>query len=289
MGRDSLAAVAFGPEGLTFRKYPFHGASVREQPLVPISAIAEVIPDWLPPAIMTNDGEFLFIDTTLKEPLVAWAEGHGLPLVNRQDPWEYLLDPFLDTEYTQEADLRDRALLAEMGISDAETTAWRARVSGRMEALTVASWEWVHYGLYDVLFATKTFHPWNGLLHAQPFYDEVMAVARRGGTWPWQPGERYQSGSPEADPGAEAGALEVHVAGGGPLLKPRAFVTISLGDGCFASQTAARGIARWERIRPGEYHVTASTLGWFQPFKMVHGQAAVTPGGTTVVTLVPES
>lgn len=289
-----LDRVVFTPEGLKFERYPFRGASVRKRPLVPLSAIAEVLPLDFPPAILTQDGEFLFLSAEHRQPLIAWARTHGLPLMNRRDPWGWLLNPFLDTEFSEAEHAQDLVTLAEMGIPPEETARWRKRVEPRMMALTAATWEWVDYGLFDLLWATRSFSLSDGWLRPQPFYDAVMEVARRGGSWPASEKDLTPPPTPVPADGEPAGALEVRVRDAqGRSIGP-VFVSASTGanedcdDGGSVDKTGERGSVRWTRLKPGRYRIFATDMDLkVSPSRYWRAFTDVTAGETTTVTLDP--
>lgn len=172
-------AVAFEAGAVRFKRYPFRGASVPG--LVPATRVQEVYPRW--PALFTTEGEFLFVPAADREALAEWAQAHQVPCLDREDPWERLLAPFLDTEYTEAAAASDEAALAAMGLGPETVAAWRSRLEGRMTWSVCFTYEWIALGLLDLLLATHALSL-DGWWRPGRFYDAVMAVARHGPTSP---------------------------------------------------------------------------------------------------------
>jgi len=112
--------------------------------------------------------------------LQAYCRQYDVPFTQRYDVWSDLLEPFLDTEFEVEHQESTRKRLRERGLlSDVEIDAIRAKVEDRMLRRTVLTWEWVHYGLYDVLLAVKPRLP-IARRRWLAFYSEAMEICLRG-------------------------------------------------------------------------------------------------------------
>ncbi len=151
--------------------YPFPRSS-----RVPASAITQVCVGWAPPALRTIEGEFVFVAAPTVRVLAEFAMRHRIPFVRREDVWALVLEVFLDTEFGPENDARTLRRLGELGIDREEVERVRRRVRGSMVALTAWTWEWIHYGLFDVLEVMRPFDP--------QFYRYAMGLADRGATTP---------------------------------------------------------------------------------------------------------
>ncbi len=165
---------------VTLPRYPFPARKTR---VLERGDISEII-DWYPPAIVTKGGEVLLASRTELESLKTFCREHGIPFTRRYDVWADLLDPFLDTELSSEDQAANRKRLKERGsLTDAEIDAIRAKVDKRMMWMTVATWEWQHYGLYDVLSAMKPKF-FSGRASWRSFYAQAMKIALRSETFP---------------------------------------------------------------------------------------------------------
>lgn len=115
--------------------------------------IAEVRLNRWPPEVVLNDGRIGFVDARHRRDLRSFARLHGVPEVVRDDVWADLTEPFLDTGHSEAAEAAGRQRLAANGLGAEEVTAIRGCVGPLMTMMTVMTWEWCHYGLYDVLIA----------------------------------------------------------------------------------------------------------------------------------------
>lgn len=171
--RDWDAEPAAG--GLRLVRYPF-GAAER---LIPWGEVTEVCVGWAPPAVRVRSGEYLFVPATRVEALATHAAAHGVPFVERRDLWSLILDPFLDTEHGPEWDEKLLQNLEAEGVTRAETLALRQDLERPMLSLTAATWEWVHYGLFDALLVKRPATPL-GRADFEAFCARAFALADRG-------------------------------------------------------------------------------------------------------------
>lgn len=148
--------------------YPFARAARPSR--IPAESLTEICVGWAPPAVRTREGEFLFIEAPHAAQLAAFGERNGVPFVRREDVWSLILEPFLDTEFGADARERTLARLGACGVPRDEVASIRERVEWRMLALTAVTWEWVYYGLYDVLT----------VMRSTDFYAYAMRIADRG-------------------------------------------------------------------------------------------------------------
>lgn len=162
-------------DGLTLERYRF-GAASR---VVPASDIGEVCVAWWPPTVRTRSGEYVFVPAARARPLADLATAHDIPFVQRIDVWSLVLEEFLDTEFTPEQQERTLVALEDNGVTRAETMRWRKLVGKRMLWLTVCTWEWVYYGIYDVLTAMRPFTFTTGWTFER-FRSEAQQLADRG-------------------------------------------------------------------------------------------------------------
>ncbi len=173
--------VRFEPRALVLEGYPFErggrGARLEAGELVDVSV------GWFPPAVLTRDGEFVFVPATRAGELRAFALEHRLPFVRRLDVWSLLLEPFLDTELTEESSESIYRVLEQHQVPRREADQVREALKFRMLMLTAVSWEWQHYGMFDALWQMKGFPFLSGWTFAR-FYDYAMSLAGRGSVKP---------------------------------------------------------------------------------------------------------
>jgi hypothetical protein len=177
--------VEFRDAEVAFRAYPFAPASVYPGGVVSCSDIREALPEMWPPEIRTQSGEVLFVPATQKDQLLAAAARHALPIVRRIDVWALILEPFLDTEFSEQSQQRTIEILHENGISRELCEALRQEFEPAMYHYNFATflWEWVHLGLYDLFSAMSSVS--SNLLAGRKgrsfatFYWEAMEIANR--------------------------------------------------------------------------------------------------------------
>jgi hypothetical protein len=160
------------PDGLLLEPDPFS----RARRIVPAQLITQVCIGWWPSSVRLSSGEYLFVPQRLMRQLADLAQAHQVPFVHRADLWSWILEPFLDTEFSLEARARTLELLEQNRVEEAELEAIRARVGERMMTMTTVSWEWNHYGLFDVLCAMRA----QGESRFAAFKAEAFAIADRG-------------------------------------------------------------------------------------------------------------
>ena len=131
------------------------------------------------PCLLEVGKDFVFVSKEREDDLRAFAKTHALPERHAAFTWDFLLEPFLDTELTHEHHARLFERLAERGLSRKEVLAVREEVAGPMYHYNfhLKVWEWAGFGLYDVL----------SVMHAvlrpaafADFYWRAMAIEHRG-------------------------------------------------------------------------------------------------------------
>lgn len=141
--------------------------------------ITEICVGWFPPTVRLTTGEFAAVDARQARELAGWAERHGVAFVRRVDVWSLLLEPFLDTEFSATDQARTLQVLHANGMDANQVEELRREVERPMLALTALTWEWCHYGLFDVLAAMQV----PLLLHPERyrmFVERAMQIADLG-------------------------------------------------------------------------------------------------------------
>jgi predicted metal-dependent HD superfamily phosphohydrolase len=113
--------------------------------------ITEVCLSRFPPEVHLKSGRIGFVTKASEPSLAQFALRHGVPAVVRTDVWSCLLEPFLDTEMSSSHAARIATQLRSSGFSPKEVHAIRRFVGPAMLALTAETWEWMHYGLMDLI------------------------------------------------------------------------------------------------------------------------------------------
>lgn len=87
-----------------------------------------------------------------------FASTNAIPTIHRPDIWDWILEPFLDTVFTEETDKRINGFLAEYGLGEQEVRSLRQEVKEQMLKYNFDTmlWDWVSLDLSDVLRAMRT-------------------------------------------------------------------------------------------------------------------------------------
>ena len=144
---------------ISFTEYPYKCSAAYKNKKIEASAIIEAVEFFYPNTIRTIDGELIMVPKlkeSSKNPLLSFCIKNDIPVNKRTDIWGMILDPFLDTEHSEEYIERTHTSLKKYGIDLEECYALRQEVAARMIAYNFESclWEWIHLGLYDVLNAS---------------------------------------------------------------------------------------------------------------------------------------
>jgi hypothetical protein len=180
--------VRFEPGALVLTGYPFERAERSTR--IEASQLVDVSVGWFPPAVLTKEGEFVFVPAPKAGELRAFAIEHRVPFVRRLDIWSLLLEPFLDTELPRDQSENIYQLLEKHEVPRKEADQVREALKFRMLMLTAITWEWQHYGMFDALSQMKGFPFLSGWTFAR-FYDYAMSLAGRGSVTPATPEEFF--------------------------------------------------------------------------------------------------
>ncbi len=182
--------VRIEPDALVLDDYPLPRG--QRAPRVPAKELVEVEVGWFPPAVLTKEGEFLFVAAPQAQALHDFAQRHRIPFVRRLDVWSLLLEPFLDTGQAPEASERTLKVLEENEVPRKEAAQVREALKFRMLMLAAVTWEWVHFGMFDALSQMKGFPFLEGWSFDR-FYEYAMSLGGRGQTSP-ATGEQFLAG-----------------------------------------------------------------------------------------------
>ena len=137
-------------------KYPFAPSSVYPEKEIKASEITAISWDAYPPLIKLKN-EVIFISRQSSEDLKLFANRNEIETFEASRNWDWLLEPFLDTEYSEETDVRLKELLNQNGITPKEIYQIRSEVEEQMLKYNFDTmlWEWCGLGLPDVLAAMR--------------------------------------------------------------------------------------------------------------------------------------
>jgi hypothetical protein len=171
-----MLRASFGEDSIEFHRYPFRPASVFNRPAVGRGGIQDIDLSKSPPEVRLVTGEILFISSAQLQELKNFAERLSIPVVEREDIWGDLLDPYLDTEFPISHHKNTFRRLQQHGFSRSEVRQIRAKVGRAMLLYNAFVWEWVHLSLIDVLDAVNRISfRWT----FKKFYKYAMEIANR--------------------------------------------------------------------------------------------------------------
>lgn len=101
--------------------------------------------------------DIVFVTAEKKNELEQFAKTNNIKLTEHSWNWDWILEPYLDTEYTAEGDQKIIEGLAKKGFKKQEIEQIRAEVEVQMYKYNFDTtlWEWNSLGLHDVLSAMR--------------------------------------------------------------------------------------------------------------------------------------
>lgn len=171
----SLGQLTIGEDFLQIENYPFEPSIAYKQSIFKTDQIDDIDFKSFPPTIRIND-ELIFLTSEQKQELENFATKHNIQTTERPMLWEWILEPFLDTEFTSETDLRLTKLLTSYGLSSETVKSLRTEVETQMIKYNFDTilWDWSGLGASDVLKAMRT--KYNKAAFTE-FYNRVMTIA----------------------------------------------------------------------------------------------------------------
>ena len=155
--------------------YPFQPSIAYGQTKISSDMIDEIDIESYPPTIKVKD-ELIFLTSEKRNELKEFAHRNNIKAIKRPDIWGWILEPFLDTEFTQETDERLTRLLSEYGLTKEIVSSIRKEVKTQMLKYNFDTmlWEWGGLGAEDVLKAMLTKYDEDNF---KEFYNKVMKLA----------------------------------------------------------------------------------------------------------------
>lgn len=125
--------------------------------------------------------DIIFISSEQKEKLKQFADSNNIRLMPQNWNWDWILEPFLDTEFTKENEQRALERLLENGFTANEVDTIRAEVKNQMYAYNFDTmlWDWCSLGLSDVLSAMRAKYSKEQF---REFYKRALEIEKRTGS-----------------------------------------------------------------------------------------------------------
>jgi hypothetical protein len=163
---------------IVVESYPFEPSIAFPCKIIKASEIRAYCRNSIPTALIVAN-ELIFLSVNCKTALEAFVQMHQLHVLESLGNWDWITEPFLDTEFSPEAQMATLRLLSERGIAKEETARLRAEIAPTLIKYNFDTmlWEWAHLGLFDVLLAMRA--QYNGMQYAE-FYHRAIEVEMRG-------------------------------------------------------------------------------------------------------------
>jgi hypothetical protein len=173
----NLGQVTFDITSLTFRNYPFDNSVVSANSEISSKDMINICLKSAPPTIKVSN-ELIFISAEHKQDLAAFANRNKISLCERVELWDWILEPFLDTDFTDEHKERLYRLLERYELNRQTVDHLRETVKEQMMKYNFDTmlWEWGMFGALDVLQAMR---PKLNSEDFNSFYKQVMEIALR--------------------------------------------------------------------------------------------------------------
>ena len=170
-----MGHAIFYPDHFVIADYPFTFSAAFDRKPV-FTTFIENIDLSSGPITVKVKNELIFISAEQRNEVEVFATRNDLPLVKRPAIWDWILEPFLDTEYTDEMDERLGKLLSKYGLDEHSVSALREEVGVPMLKYNFDTmlWDWCSLGLCDVLGAMRI--KYKGEEYDR-FYQSAMEIA----------------------------------------------------------------------------------------------------------------
>lgn len=171
----STGQQTIGDDFLEIENYPFEPSIAFRQNIFNKDQIDNIDFKAYPPTFGVGN-ELIFLSSERKGELEEFAKRNNIMTVERPMIWTWILEPFLDTEYTTETDQRLTKLLENYGLTTEQVKALRIEVENQMIKYNFDTmlWEWGGFDASDVLRAMRTKYKKE---EYEDFYWRVMEIA----------------------------------------------------------------------------------------------------------------
>ena len=171
----SIGQLTIGEDFLKIENYPFEPSIAYKQTIFKTNQIDDIDIKAYPPTFRVGN-DLIYLTSEKKVELEEFAIRNNILIVERTWIWDWILEPFLDTEYTAVTDERLTKLLMKYGLTTDQVSSLRAEVETQMLKYNFDTmlWEWGGFDASDVLRAMRTKYDKNEF---ENFYKRVMEIA----------------------------------------------------------------------------------------------------------------
>uniref|UniRef100_UPI00404911C1 DUF7079 family protein n=1 Tax=Flavobacterium sp. TaxID=239 RepID=UPI00404911C1 len=171
----SNGQLTIGDDFLKIENYPFEPSIAYGQNIFKTNQIDDIDFKSYPPTFRVGN-ELIYLTSEKKVELEEFAKKNNIKTIERPMIWSWILEPFLDTEFTKETDERLTKLLENYGLKSDQVKLLRAEVETQMLKYNFDTmlWEWGGFDASDVLKAMRTKYKKEEF---DDFYRRVMEIA----------------------------------------------------------------------------------------------------------------
>lgn len=121
------------------------------------------------------ENDIIFISATQKAEVLHFAKANNIPLIPYSWNWDWLLEPYLDTEITPDHQKSIAKQLNAVGLTNTNIKTIQNEVGQQMYTYNFDTllWDWCSLGLYDVLSAMQVKYNQNEF---RVFYKKALAI-----------------------------------------------------------------------------------------------------------------
>jgi hypothetical protein len=171
----SIGQLTIGDNYLKIEQYPFEPSIAYRQNIFKSNQIDDIDFKSYPPTFRVGN-ELIYLSSEKKVELEEFAKKNNINTIERPIIWSWILEPFLDTEFTTETDQRLTKLFNNYDLTIDQVKSLRTEVKTQMFKYNFDTmlWEWGGFDASDVLRAMRTKYNKNEF---KDFYSRVMEIA----------------------------------------------------------------------------------------------------------------
>lgn len=156
--------------------YPFKPSIAFPNKNIKASEIDAISIDFGTCKILTQN-DIVFVSAENKKRLKKFSLENNIKLIPHSWNWDWLLEPYLDTEFTTIDTQKTTQKLLANGISETEIQEIRTEIASQMYKYNSLLWEWCSLGLADVLSAMRA--KYNDKKFTA-FYKKAIEIEKQG-------------------------------------------------------------------------------------------------------------
>ena len=171
----STGQLTIGDDFLKIENYTFEPSIAYGQTIFKTNQIDDIDFKSYPPTFRVGN-ELIYLTSEKKVELEEFAKKNNIKTIERPMIWGWILEPFLDTEFTTETDQRLTKLLESYGLTTDQVKSLRTEVETQMLKYNFDTmlWEW---GGFDALAVLKAMRTKYKKEEFGDFYRRVMELA----------------------------------------------------------------------------------------------------------------